>query len=57
MQVSERKNLTVDAKTMPDILALLNPIVESLTVRFPGDGLWGQGWMERGGKEGDYLHN
>ena len=25
--------------------------------KISGDGLWGQGRMERGGKEGDYLHN
>ena len=51
MQVSERKSLTVDAKTMPDILALLNHIVESAFPRwwFVGTGLDGErrqgGWL------------
>ena len=28
-----------------------------LKVPPPGDGLWGEGWVERGGEEGDHLHH
>ena len=36
---------------------LLEVFGSHLKVPPPGDGLWGEGWVEGGGEEGDHLHH